>query len=308
MINRLIDRFRRRPSINKPVFVVGCARSGTTLLFQLLAAHTNLIATEGYPDGEDHVGWIEHGKAIISGLGDPKINGGHTGYHYCLPMNENDVDESISTAMHDYYIEQVLQGSTNHRVVNKCPHLSNKLRYVRAIFPDAKFVHIVRDCVSVVSSLCKMMEAQAEQLIYWPGRDDACLWILPAPEGLRRGAAFRHIDNIYPGGGVVSLADYWAKTNLNMPAQLPDTPDQLLTVRYEDLCADPAATLGEICSFCELEPFAETPTDKWDRPIYTDFNDKHRSDIDDDLAAALLTRSIEARQIFGYANAGPDTR
>ncbi len=302
MIKRLINRLttRKRARVSKPVFIIGCARSGTTLLFELLSSNSKLIATDGYPDGEDHVGWIEHGKAIISGLGSPNIDRGRTGYHYCLPMNEIDADPSVRAAMHDYYIQHVLRGSVRQRVLNKCPHLSNKLRYVREIFPDAKFVHIVRDYVAVVSSLRRMMEEQSQQLLYWPGADDACLWILPAPKDIDRTTAFRNNKSIYPGGGTIALADYWNRTNLNIVAQLADTPDQLLTVRYEDLCGDPGTTLREICDFCELPRFREIPKAKFNRPIESNLNEKHIREFGDQVAARLRAQSAKACDAFGY--------
>ncbi|MBU6225384.1 MAG: sulfotransferase [Burkholderiales bacterium] len=55
--------------IHKPIFVVGCGRSGTTLLFDILSQHPSLARTTGYPDGEDHDGWIKHGQCVMAGIG-----------------------------------------------------------------------------------------------------------------------------------------------------------------------------------------------------------------------------------------------
>jgi hypothetical protein len=49
------------PQVRKPVFLVGCGRSGTTPLFDILSQHPTLQRTEGYPDGEDHDGWAPTG-------------------------------------------------------------------------------------------------------------------------------------------------------------------------------------------------------------------------------------------------------
>lgn len=160
--------------IERPIFIVGCGRSGTTLLFQLLRRHPEVRPTTGYPDGEDHIGWNEHGDCVISGLGHSDREGGHTGYSYCLHMNEDDVNADITKRMHRYYAHEVLGEKRGVRVLNKCPHLSNKLRYVRAIFPDACFVHIIRDCAPVVRSWEKIMEVQPGLVLYWPDTEYPC--------------------------------------------------------------------------------------------------------------------------------------
>lgn len=53
------------PELRRPIFIVGCGRSGTTLLCQLLRAPPEVCATNGYPDGEDHAGRNERGRGMI---------------------------------------------------------------------------------------------------------------------------------------------------------------------------------------------------------------------------------------------------
>ena len=279
-------------AISKPIFIVGCGRSGTTLLFNLLKKHPQLVGTSGYPDGEDHVGWIEHGKCIISGLGSSaSINGGHTGFHYCLYMDEKDVTPDIIESMTSYYYNDVIKQDTTKRVVNKCPHLSNKLRYVRAIFPDAKFLHIIRDCLPVVSSFIKAMEERVPyQVFYWPETEFPCFWVFPAPPYGAREVIFRNEDRIFPGGGVARLVDYWSVVNQNIPIQLSSSPEQLLTVKYEDLCTDPLEALQRICDFCEITAFSEVPL-----PIYSDYNEKYKRHLTKEQIDEFLERSR-----FGY--------
>jgi len=245
--------------IRKPIFIVGCGRSGTSLLFQILQKHPQLAATRGYPDGEDHLGWVSHGDCIIAGLGNAAIGKGHTGYHYCLYMDQSDVTPDIVQSMHSYYHDEVLGGDTSRRVLNKCPHLSNKLRYVRSIFPDAKFIHVIRDCLPVVSSWILQMQTVPEQVLYWPEIDFPCFWVLPSPVRGNKAHIFRNNNRIFPGGGTRLLVDYWEKVNRNIPLQLIDTPDHLLMVKYEDLCCSPFRTLRSITEFCELDLFTEVP-------------------------------------------------
>ena len=67
-------------------------------------------------------------------------------------MNYEDATEDIKTSMRNYYSNLLSTDSSKKRIINKCPHLSNKLKYVLGIFPDAKIIHIVRDCEANVAS------------------------------------------------------------------------------------------------------------------------------------------------------------
>ncbi len=281
--------------VEKPIFIVGCGRSGTTLLFNIMKKHPHLVGTTGYPDGEDHIGWIKHGKCIISGLGYSHIEKGHTGYHYCLYMDEKQVTPDIINTMRAYYYNEVLSGDSSKRIVNKCPHLSNKLRYIRAIFPDAKFIHIIRDCLPVVSSWIKIMETQPFQVLYWPDVEFPCFWVLPAPQDRDRETVFHNNDRVFPGGGAARIVDYWTAVNSYIPVQLYDSPDQLLTIRYEDLCRNPQALLEIICDFCEIPPFDDIPVD-----ITPNTNEKYKEVLTREQIEEFLRRSHATRVLYGY--------
>jgi hypothetical protein len=280
--------------IEKPIFLVGCGRSGTSILFDIFEEHPQLSPTTGYPDGEDHVGWVEHGKCLISGFGYAHINRGMTGHLYCLYMDEADVTEEIIKSMSSYYYKDVLFQDLSKRVVTKCPHLSNKLRYVRGIFPDAKFVHIVRDCVPVVGAWIDIMENQAYTVFYLPETEFPCIWVLPAPQDGNRESHFSKETRFYPGN-IHILADYWEIVNKNIPLQLSDSANQLLTIKYEDLCANPLKVINSICDFCEINPFSEVPVE-----VVKDFNAKDANHVPEDHLEDILAKVNETRRLFGY--------
>ena len=281
--------------VRSPIFVVGCGRSGTTLLFDLMKRHPELAPTTGYPDGEDHVGWIEHGGALIAGLATPQGDTGHVGYEHCLHMTEHDVNDGARESMHRYYGSTVLGGRASARVVNKCPHLANKLRYVRAIFPDARFLHIVREPVAVVASWVKVMQAFPDLALYWPDSEYPCLWVFRAPRADGARSPLAREQRFYPGGGLLRLADYWATVNANVSRQLEDTPEQLLTIRYEDLVTAPERMLRNVTDFCGLAPFEAVPV-----PIERERNSVHRSLLQDDQVKAIVARCRTVAERLGY--------
>lgn len=284
--------------VEQPVFVVGCGRSGTTLLFDLLAQHPGLARTTGYPDGEDHEGWIKHGKCAMAGLGNvhaAQYGNGINGYHACLHMTGQDVTGEIVESMHGYYWQDVLQMNRKKRVLNKQPHLSNKLGYVLGIFPDARIIHIIRDCQPMVASWMAIMNRHPSLLVYWPEEEHPCLWLLPKPENpAALGCIARH-ERFYPGGGKKLWIDYWCKINMGIEPQMNGRLQQLLVIRYEDLVAKPEIALKNILNFCELPDFRFETAHLEQNTVQ-----KHEHLMSPELAEAITDQARAVRFHFGY--------
>jgi len=298
---RFLERLlgtRPRVPVTRPVFIVGCGRSGTALLFNLLGAYPELAKTTGHPDGEDQVGWIEHGRTLIAGLSNPRGDSGHVGHHLCLHMDEAMATDEARAAMHAHFSDSVLQGRASLRVLNKCPHLSNKLRYVRALFPDARFLHIVRNPVAMVASWVNVMKAVPDLLMYWPEVEHPCWWVFPTSEATTRKDVLKGDSRWYPGGGLLRFADYWAATNAGVPRQLADTPEQLLTLRYEDLIADTPVVMQRVARFCGLTGTAVQPPQ-----IERERNVRYRDLLTDEDVRAIRERTRAVAESFGYVPA-----
>ena len=289
--------------IRKPVFIVGCGRSGTTLLFDLLSQHSLFARTTGYPDGEDHEGWIEHGRCVMAGIGnvyDDKYETGINGYNACLHMTGQDVDDDIIAAMHRHYETSVLRGAVDKRVLNKQPHLSNKLQYLLAIFPDAKIIHIVRDCKPMVSSFLAVMDDHPSLVVYWPAEEFPCLWLLRKPTDRTALAVLARHERFYPGGGAPLFVDYWCQVNAGIERQMVGRLDQLCVVRYEDLIARPSAVLGKLQDFCELGR-----EDLDVASIEPGRQGKFKDLVSPDLAAFITRRARALRRYYGYTYGFP---
>lgn len=290
------------PQIDKPVFVVGCGRSGTSMLFDLMAQHPGLEKTRGYPDGEDHEGWIKHGKCAMAGIGNAyskKYASGINGYSYCLHMTDRDATPEVVQAMHAYYWRDVLKQSASRRVLNKQPHLSNKLGYVLEIFPDAKIVHIVRDCTSMVASWLAVMNEHPSLVVYWPEEELPCFWLMQKPtDPIALEALARH-PRFYPGGGKQLWIEYWLKTNLGIEAQMAGRLRQLCTIRYEDLIQQPDRVLNAITKFCQLPDH-----DYQVEHIRRDTHEKHTKLLDEDLHGAIAAKAEKGLAHFGYRGPG----
>ncbi|MEY4592785.1 MAG: hypothetical protein RIR18_1680 [Pseudomonadota bacterium] len=285
----------------KPIFIVGCGRSGTALLCNLLSQHPGLIQTPGYPDGEDHEGWIEHGHCVMAGIGSPgnkKYGSGINGFQYCLHMTKEDVTPEIIDGMHHHYTS--VAGQTEKRVINKCCHLSNKLDYVLSIFPDAKIIHIIRDSEPTIASWMAVMHEHPTLTAYLPDEPFPCLWLFEKPKDPVAYNRLVRDSRFCLGGNEEIWLNYWLKTNTGIEQQMLNRIDQLAVVRYEDIIQSPAETLNHLTDFCQLKPhtFSVEHIDK-------NTAKKHKSLIKDSALPRIQSLSADVRERFGYIHPVP---
>lgn len=107
-------------------FFVGCARSGTSILGELLAQHP-----------------------AVNYLGEQNQHLWHKWYqrdHHRL--YGDDATSEIKTALRDHF-----EGLPGDLVVDKCPPNSLRVPFLAAVFPGAIFIHIIRDGRDVACSL-----------------------------------------------------------------------------------------------------------------------------------------------------------
>ena len=147
--------------------------------------------------------------------------------------------ESFITFLKSVTLHRVTEdGGAAPRLVLKSPPHTARLAVLREMFPDAKFIHIVRDPAEVfpssVHTWSSLFEVQGCQT--------------PRAEALPNGAP--------------SIEDYVLSTFNELYrdfAQARDAipPDQFCELRYEDLIADPLAQLQRVYDQLQLGHFEE---------------------------------------------------
>lgn len=214
-------------SSDRPVFVVGCPRSGTTLLALMIHAHPRLamppetrflISTwrrrREFGDLRDEQHRRALARAIVAKGSKVKDLGVR---RRDLRRRIVEAPPTLGSALGTVFQEYArLHGKA--RWGDKRPLYYQEVDVLLRLFPDAQLVHVVRDARANVASLKRMP--------WWPYGSVGALasWAL-AEQCMRRNAR-------------------------RLPA------DTFHTVRYESLVADPRAELGRLCAFLD-EDFDE---------------------------------------------------
>ncbi|MFI0410100.1 sulfotransferase family protein [Actinomadura sp. 3N508] len=212
------------PQISRPIFVLGCPRSGTTLLQQMLHSHrriafpsetrfvyTSYEARHRFGDLEDEA----NRRALAEWItrGDTKFR-----------VLELDAEEVIEEIVHGpptlgsalaIVFRAYARRHGKPRWGDKRPSYFRRVPMLRRMFPDAQFVHLVRDGRDAVSSLMRM-----------PWFD----------------------------GDIYAAALTWREA-VDMGKRLGPRlgPGTFYELRYEDLVADPEHELQRLCIFLDEE-------------------------------------------------------
>lgn len=235
-----------QPEVDRPVFITGLGRSGTTILGILLSLHRQ-------------VGYLNEPKALWHVI-DPRqdINGNFSDSGGRFRMGPTDAIPAMRLRARRLFSRYLtLTGST--RVVDKYPELIFRIGYVRTLFPDAKFVFITRSGADAVPSVVKWSErlgmTSEERTDDWWGRNDI-KWhylreqlILGNPE--------------YSSVWSLATADLdhtnraaleWIVTMREGLEQVQRYPEAVIRVAYETLLNHPAEELARLQQQCGLEP------------------------------------------------------
>ena len=238
--------------IRRPLFVLGLARTGTTLLQRLLSLHAGaryLPFWEGYTPYPREVGNHQGGKdgryreaksrlALLNCVG-PEFNKIHPieiddpeecyhlfRNHFLVPPGFDfanvpsfwrwwdDRAHADAYRMHKRQLQALQWLNPNQHWVLKCPNHLSGLKHLLETYPDARIVYTQRDPLKTVPSLCSLAA------VTWSMTSDT-------------------VDLHNVGEFALDLADRCAAAGRAAMQIVPR--DQIVHVEYDDLVRDPAA-------------------------------------------------------------------
>lgn len=271
---------------DRPVFVGGCPRSGTTLLGQQLHAHPMLamppetrFVVESYRrrakfgDLRDEANRVAVAEWIVdrkkSRFRDMKLDRDRVIERI---RNAPPTIGSLSGAVLEEFAE--VHGAS--RWGDKRPLHVQLLRLLFKLYPDMQFIHLIRDARGTTASLKKLG---------W--------WGWEAPEAL----------------------DRWRRAvEAGIAAREYLGPDQYIELRYEDLVADPVEQLQRLCEFLKI-PYSNQMLQHYEtgpklidkpyherlaEPVNASAVERWRSDLEPEELALVEAKVGPLLDEFGY--------
>jgi len=233
------------PRFDRPVFIVSAPRSGSTLLFEMLAANEAFWTLGG--EGHGHVETIPALSPFNRNLDSNRLTAAdatpdvRTQLLTNFAMNLRTEDGKLWRGMDGAAPQSV-------RFFEKTPKNALRIPFFKAIFPDAKFIYLHREAKANISAIIEAWRSGRfvtyRELRGWMGPPWSMLLI----------PGWRDLN----GADVAEVAmRQWRDTNETIMKDLAALPSEdWCVVRYDDVVSDPAGTLAQLCGFAEV-PFSE---------------------------------------------------
>ena len=226
----------RRSVVERPIFIVAAPRSGSTLLFETLAASEQLYTL----GGEAH--WLVENIAALQ-PGAPGVDSNRLDATHCSAQIREAILAEIATQLRDSKGELVRPGATV-RFLEKTPKNALRIPFFNTLFPDAFFIFLWRDPQENVSSIMEAWRSGKMKTYNGLHGFDGS-WSLLLPPGWER-LRGRPLEEI--------AAFQWEVTNRTVLDDLATLPRQRwIGLNYADFVSNPEKTICNLCHFVGIE-------------------------------------------------------
>ena len=303
----------------RPIFIVGCPRSGTGILHQLVRLHPSVAWITPFSNWLCGKSWFHRVPPALAhavesvlhrtpnallpplfrgpydgSLGLPttfETHEGHSVWHRALP----DAPDHLATAEAATpevraYLHSVVDWHRRYhdrpRLVWKTPRNVFRLRFLHAVFPEAYVVHLVRDGRAVAASILKRRRHDRQSVDAW--------WGVRPPD-------WRTMLSEPP---ITQAAWTWNRCLEQVEADASVfADDHVLEMKYESLTTTPEAELRRLFSFAGLAPDRFFSPDNRaqlreihpPRPTWTSRLDEHQQSLLRDALGPAMHR-------YGYVD------
>lgn len=238
--------------IYKPIFILGSGRSGTTIMYHLLAVHPQVCWFSNRMNAQPQrlsLAYLHRiidlpvlgeciKRSILAQSENPLLypSEGENIYTY---FGFRDDMQSVSTdkiskKSFQTYISRLVAASGNRRFLSKRTANTQRLRLINKIFPNAVYIHVIRDGRAVSTSL------------------HYSSWWKTVPIWWLRGKT--PLDWEHEGRDPLELcALHWQHNVEEIRKQSRYLSGRYMEIRYETLVTDVKQSIRRILRFCELE-------------------------------------------------------
>jgi omega-hydroxy-beta-dihydromenaquinone-9 sulfotransferase len=284
----------------RPIIIVGVGRSGSTVFHHVMSGHAGVAwlsqLSDRYP-GRPFLGRSLMRLINLPVLGPAIANQMDPGECYgfwdtfypgfstpCRDLHAGDVTNSARTRI-PAALEQ-LTTTSRSRLLLKITGWP-RIGYLNEIFPDALFIHVLRDGRPVAASFMNVP--------WW--------WGWRGPENWRWGklSAEHQAEWDRQDRSFVALAGIqWKILMQSMEMVKPLIPsERFMEVRYEDVCAEPARFFRQAVEFAGLEWTPQFERHVSSQRLRSE-NEKWRKDLTPAQQGILESVLAPALQQYGY--------
>jgi hypothetical protein len=335
--SKLLARQIADIAVDRPIYICGLPRAGTTISLQMLSEHPS-VAAHRYADFL--MPYVPYGwnwlfpRVPVDAMRKPqprihrdRIQVSRDSVEMCEEMiweqffpflrdesQTSILDASVSNpAFERFYaqnIQKLLLAHGKPRYASKAIMCVLRMQYIRKIFPDARFLLYVRNPIDQIASLVKQDRIWDEidkedprqiEIIEMTGHHEfGSRQILP---NVGNSAEVRDVRTLFDEGHrVAARARLWAYVYdfvLKQIAADPSLRSAVCVVRYEDLCNDSLQTIDRIVEHTGLAapPFAAI------RAAYAEklsFPDYYKPNFSTDELGAIVDAAAPVAAQFGY--------
>lgn len=244
-----------------PFFIVGCVRSGTTMLRNLLRKHPRLECPEethffrwADPFASNRYDMVYTKNKLIA---DQQALDGFTREEFFdLYDKATDRRELMDSYMAEYLAKR---GAESARWFDKTPQHVYGLFLIRHAYPDAKFIHIHRNPLNVCASLLQ--------------------------------------GKVMPKHKLVGAVNYWNEAMILVNAFKRVFSDVIYELSYEEFCEEPEKHLPSIFNFIGEDMGA---VDYGLHEIHPEKN-KYRDVLNQEQVRFVIEKCREFMTQYGYA-------
>ncbi len=291
---KFYEKFRMKIDISdikieKPIFIISLPRTGSSMLQDLLSKHPDLsyithLMHKYYPYfcAGDHFRkkfnlnvsgerYLKDSVMIDStSPADPvgiwtKWVGTDPFSHEYKPLRKDQLSDSQIETIYTT-IKKVMWcfNGNSSRFIMKMPGFIPYLPLLNDLFPDAKYIHLIRDPRQCANSLVKLSKLSSEQLIDLKKKkknyEHADKTFIPYP----------HLPNLskyiyeHGVGHIKTAANVWNDA-LQFIENFKLEAGNFYDVRFEDILSNPLKEVFNIYDFCELPEIKSDNTEFWNK-------------------------------------------
>ena len=285
--------------IKDPLILIGTGRCGSTIIHETLTLHKNVTYLDyrsmlaGYPTGFHRVlmglqnlpvlGDIVRGRNYA--CEDYKLwNKYYKGFRKSFrDLNADDVTIKAKEGIREFF--STMLTSSRQKIVIKITGWG-RVGFLKEVFPDAKFVHIIRDGRGNANSLL--------EVDFWNGWEGTEHWNLGSLNEKNR-KIWEKSNFSY-----ITLAGlYWKIINQKIENDMKTFPADFKIIKYEEFCAEPNKIMKEITDFAGL-PFTSHFEKNIDKKKIISKNFKWKENLTEVQVKELELAIHDLQERYGY--------